>query len=290
MRINMHSKFRILCLGFAVILALTGCSTIRKHPDFDKRAAEIHTVSLIAPEINIQRLVFKGNNEVLFDEGKKASQQVLEVVSTEFTKLGYDVKPLALSEETLKQNPDLETALSKLQVKYDSLVQDVEKQYVKKNRWKDFRISLGSDVNQFADLAAADAFVFVTGTGFVKSGGEIAKDVAKTTLIAAASLGSVIYITPSYGGVVYVSIVDANTGDILWHNFNRPNRAYNFTKPGDLKSMVKGVIRGYPKHKGKAQAKKETVDGKQVIQDIITVEEQGAGGVLSKMTASTVRP
>ena len=234
---------------FSLSVFAASCSTVRMSPNFQKRSAEIRTVAVADPDVSIQLMVFKGDNKPLFEESKAAVKTTKGAVIEEFKKRGYEVKPLVLTEKMIAENPDLPSELSKLKERYAALAQDVQKQYVSKMEWNNFKLSLGSDVNQFADLVGADALVFVTGTGFRKSGGEIANDVAKSVLIAAASLGSLVVVYPSAAGTMDISIVDADNGDILWHNFSDRNRAYDFTKENALQGMVKQMLRLYPKRK-----------------------------------------
>lgn len=227
---------------WVLCLFLAGCSTVKKHPHFDKRAKEVQTVSVMAPDVQITRIVFKGDNEILFDDGKAASGTILKALETELARRGYDVKPVSTTAgETIAADHEAAFELSKLKERYAALLNDLQKK-----KGKDFRLTLGSDINRFADMTGADILVFATGSGYVKSGGEIAKGIAKSALIAAASLGTVIYIEQDFGGQLFVSVVDGDNGDILWHNFANPALAYNMTKEKVVRSMAQQVIASYP--------------------------------------------
>lgn len=229
------------------LIVFSGCSTIRKSPNFERRASQIRTVAIMPADVAIQRVVFKGADETLFDEGKTASQKIAETLSVEMRKRGYEVKLLAMDSEILNQNPLLKEEVSKLRDRYATLVADVQKQYVSKMKWGNFMLSLGSDVNQIVDAVGADVLIFSTGSGFVKSGGEISSDIAKTLLIGAASLGSVIYVAPSAGGQIFISIVDGDNGEMLWHNFSNPALQINLTHQSNVQKLVKTVMSRYPK-------------------------------------------
>lgn len=255
MKIGIQRRPLVAVTLFVMLTSLvTGCSTVRKHPNFNKRSAEIQRVSVVSPEVSIQWVVFKGDNKPLFDESREASKTAFSALQEQFEKRGYEVSPLVITKDRLQKNPELERELGRLKEKYAALVKDVHEQYVKKGKWDNFKLSLGSDVNQFADLMGADALVFATGSGFTKSGGEITKDVAKSVLIAAATLGSLVVVYYTASSQVDISVVDADNGDILWHNFSDPQRGYNLTKAKDVSGAVKQILGQYPKRMAYTQA------------------------------------
>jgi hypothetical protein len=102
---------------------------------------------------------------------------------------------------------------------------------------------LGPAVNRSADHADVDGLVFAKMAGFKKSGGEIAKDVTMTIMIAVATLGSVVAIQPSKGASLQVALVDGATGDILWAN--TAGTTGDFEGSG-LEQMVKTLFEGFP--------------------------------------------
>ncbi len=239
------------CLPFLMLVALTltSCSTVRKSADFQKRLEEIKTVAVMDPDIAIERLVFKGDNETLYDESSAAGKQARHTVEEELTNKGFQVIPEQVIQDKLKQNPDVLLTLGKIKDRYSALLGDVQNHFVKKMQWKDFNLSLTSEVNPLVDLLETDSLIFVSGSGFVNSGGETAGDLAKTLLIGAASLGSVLYVEPTAGGQVHISWVDGDNGNLLWHNFSNAGIQYNFTKEKGIKNAVKGAIRPFPKQK-----------------------------------------
>jgi len=81
-----------------------------------------------------------------------------------------------------------------------------------------YKRSLGPDMNRFAEMVDAEALLFVRYQYVTKSGGEIAKDVAFTVLLAAATLGNVIVIQPTTAARLDVCLVDGATGDVLFAN------------------------------------------------------------------------
>jgi hypothetical protein len=81
-----------------------------------------------------------------------------------------------------------------------------------------YKRSLGPEINQFADMVDAEALFFVRYKYFTKSGGEIAKDIAVTVLLAAATLGNATIVQPVTVASIEVCLVDGATGDVLFAN------------------------------------------------------------------------
>lgn len=231
----------------AVCLSLSACSTVRKSGNFERRFPEIQKVVVVPPEFTVIRRVFKGDDETLFEESKDSAEHIHIALEESFRKKGYEVMPYRTVEEAAANDPELVRILNQLKERYAKSAEDIQKLFIDKAEWDDFHFSLGSDVNAVVDAAGADALVFAQGGGFVSSGGEIAKGIAKTTLIAAASLGMVTYIEPDHYAMLYVSVVDGDNGEILWHNPSQSAFAFDPLNPGSLKTMTDGTLNAYPK-------------------------------------------
>lgn len=89
---------------------------------------------------------------------------------------------------------------------------------MKKSDALSYRRSLGPEVNQFAERVDAQALLFVRYRYATKSGGEIAKDVAFSILLGAATLGNAVVIQHATAARLDVCLVDGATGDVLYAN------------------------------------------------------------------------
>ncbi|GEM_PF-4999771 len=232
-------------MGMLLVL-VSGCGTIRKHPDFNTRAPEIRKVAVMPPQIVIERVAFKGNNELLYDEMQAAEKKVRADLENEFQKRQYAVNAFEINESLKAQDPEVGTEWGKLKEKYAHLVADFCNQFAAKMKYKDFRLSLGSDVNSFADRTGADVLIFSTGSGFVNSGGENTKNFTKSLLIGVLSGGRMIPIYNTHGGTIHVSVVDGDNGEILWHNFTPANKVYDLTDGDSIHKMIHSVLAKYP--------------------------------------------
>jgi hypothetical protein len=89
---------------------------------------------------------------------------------------------------------------------------------MKKSEALKYKRSLGPQVNQFADMVDAEAVLFLRYSYMTKSGGEVAKDVAFSVLLAAATLGNVVVVNDVTAARLDVCLVDGATGDVLFAN------------------------------------------------------------------------
>lgn len=102
--------------------------------------------------------------------------------------------------------------------------------------------TLGPEVSRFAEMVDADALLFVRYVYLTKSGGEIAKDVAVTVLLAAATLGNMIVISGTSAARLDVCLVDGATGDVLFANTSSTGSGFSDPSLGEL---AKASMRGF---------------------------------------------
>ncbi|MEW5757851.1 MAG: hypothetical protein AB1755_00020 [Candidatus Omnitrophota bacterium] len=269
----MNKSLNIL---ISLILTVSGCASYQKHPDFTEKHKKIYTAAVMPAEVEIYKLNFKGDKDPMYDLMAKAVNFSKDEVENTLLSKNYTVQKLKLDDEILVNNPELKTALFNVKKLFNQKLKEIQKRKEKK-----FTYSLGSDINQFADMADADVLVFIKESGFKKTGGEIAKDIAKSVLFSAAlaAVGGIgyMYISPNEA-VIQIAIVDSNTGDILWYNYNRDNPGIDLGNERSVRSILKALLSPFPQ---RATQERKIVDNKIIIipQDVIaasldSVEEQ----------------
>ena len=201
------------------------------------------------PDLLIERIVFKGNNETLYDESKIAQGKMSEALVEAFTQKGYEIKTLDL-EKLSAEDPPLKREFAKLKQRYESLINDkVPVGMGKAPGLGQDEQTVGTEVNRIADLTGADALVFSYARGFVKSKGEKTADFVKALLISAGTLGGATYVAPSSGGQIHISVIDTDNGELLWDNINIFQDQINFTGDSGFKRDVKSIVGPFPKRK-----------------------------------------
>jgi len=230
----------------AIALMLAGCTTtVRKHPEFAQRRAKIANVAVLPPDVEVVRVVFKGDNQLLNEEAARIRSRLPDLIAAAMRKQGFTVKEAGLDEQHFAEKPDLRFQTTQLQDAFARADQQMFKVVqMSKSEAENYKTTLGTDVITIADHADVDALVVAKMNGFKKSGGEIAKDVAITVLIAVATLGNAVATQPTKGASLQVALVDGTTGDILWAN--TAGTAGDFEDSG-LGAMVEQVFKGFPK-------------------------------------------
>jgi len=207
-----------------IALMLAGCTTtVRKHPEFAKRRAKIANVAVVPPDVEVVRVVFKGDNQPLNEEAARIRTRLPDLIAAAMRKQGFTVKEAGLDEQHFADKPDLRFQTTQLQDAFARADQQMFKVVqMSKSEAENYKTTLGTDVIPIADHADVDALVVAKMNGFKKSGGEIAKDVAITVLIAVATLGNAVATQPTKGASLQVALIDGTTGDILWATRRAP--------------------------------------------------------------------
>lgn len=255
----------------SLIFTVSGCASYQKHPTFIEKHKKIYTASVMPPDVEIYKLNFKGDKDPMYDLMAKATDFSKDEIEKIFSKKNYDVQKLDLGDDVLAENPELKTALFNVKSLFNQKLGEINKR-----KQKQFTYSLGSDVNQFADIANADVLVFIKETGYKKTGGEIAKDVAKSVLISAAFavFGGIAYvpISPSVA-TIQIAVVDSNTGDILWYNYNRDNPGIDLGNEKSARGILQTLFNSFPKR---------IAEEKQIKHINLPAREQAPQQVISK--------
>ncbi len=211
---------RALAAAAALLVCTgTGCTpttTVRKHPQFAERRAKISSVAVVPPEVEVIRVVFKGDNEPLPEDAARITTKLPDLIAGELRRRGFTVKDACLDEQHFGTAPDLRFQTTQAQQAFSTAsAQMYQTVAMKKPEAENCQSTLGPGVNPLADHANVDALIFVKMGGFKKSGGEVAKDVAMTVLFLA--IGAIVT-QPTQGAGIRIALVDGATGDVLWAN------------------------------------------------------------------------
>lgn len=266
----MKSTLRFVSVGLVLALGLGsgGCATYKMHPEFKERQKSLRTVAALPPDVEVYRLTFGGKKEPMYELYPQVSKGTMEALEGVFTEKGYQIRPLDLSEAALEAHPELRTTLYTIHEVYQKTLTDIQKR-----RQKEFLYSLGAQVNPLADRADADALLLVKWEAYKKTGGEIAKDMIRTVLIAAATLGNVVAIMPPSYATAHFALVDGNTGEILWYHNNLANMAVDVERYDQLTLAISGMIRPFPISKELEEQRKAKRDKRKRTQTNVSPEQ-----------------
>jgi hypothetical protein len=244
----MKSRYGMPILLCLLISFCTGCANwnIRKHPDFKSRQPNINVMGMLPSQVEVYKLTFQGDKVMMYDLLPPIEKQLTEEITKALTKRGYTVQQLDLESDTIANSTELKNNLHTVK----ELVEKDLKEYSKK--WfpgsKGFNYNVGPEINTLADAYKSDVLVLAKATGIKKTGGEIAKDWAKTILIAAASLGNAVIIYDSAITLVQMVVIDGNTGDILWKAENNLGKTgFDIDKEKKFRKLVRQMASKFPK-------------------------------------------
>ncbi|MFH1857012.1 MAG: hypothetical protein ABH836_07330 [Candidatus Omnitrophota bacterium] len=239
--IKRYKKFLTELLMVVFLASSSGCASYRVHPDFKERQKSIYSVAVLPPEIDVYKLSFRGDKDPMYDVIALATNQSKDEIEKIFKEKGYVVQRLDLSENRLQQDSELRSALYNIRELYKKTLDDICKR-----RQKKFTYSVGADINQFADLANADVIVMLQSEGYKKTGGEIAKDIAKSILVLAATCGGFCMCSYYSAAIMNLSIIDGNTGDVLWYNNNKAQQGIDMAKEKHVRNTIKSLLKAFP--------------------------------------------
>jgi hypothetical protein len=231
-----------------IIITGLGCSTtVRLNPRLEEKRDNIYSVGLMPGKANIVLVKFKGDNERLTEKEEATCAELERWVKMELNMLGWSVINADMGIESEDIDNDFRFTVSSLDKECNRVLGSLYKRptWFTGQAKKCTSYTLGPDINILADRYEADALVFLRYRGFEKSGGEIAKDAAKSILIGIATLGSAVPIYYSRGGEVFVMLVDGDSGDMLWSN------SASMAQGISLEGMIRRVFKGFPKKKTK---------------------------------------
>ena len=147
---------------------------------------------------------------------------------------------------TTVDSPDLRFAATQAQGAADEAMNEM----FKDPRWYkssalNYKRSLGPQVNQFADMVDGEALMFMRYSYVTKSGGEIAKDITFSVLLAVATLGNVMVVQDVTAARLDVCLVDGATGDVLFAN--TASVSLTFGQPSAA-GLVQAAMDGFNPH------------------------------------------
>lgn len=224
-------------------LVLGGCAkltSVRQHPDFAAHERKITKVAILPPDAEFVYRVFDGDDRRLPEKEKQVVESLSSDMPEFFKERGYEVVAVDWARHS-SENPDFAYELQQLRMAFTSASEELyKKAMVSEEEHDDFSVTIGPVVNQFADMAGADALVVVRYAGFEKSQGLVAKEVVGNALLAA--LSGVYYQPVKIAGAVEVAVLDGNTGDVLWCNAQAGvDTAYGIARMAMLPLPARGL-------------------------------------------------
>ena len=210
--------FKIITL--ISVLTLTACAqtTVRHHQDFQEVAKTIESVVIVPAAVDIELIVFDGDNEKLTDKEELIRKEILALAKVKLEEENLKVIDFDFDAEA-ENDEEFAYALTQIVEAWDKSKEDMYKSgLVSEEDKAKFKTSLGSVLNIIAEKTGAESALLVHYNAFEKSQGVITKDIASSVLVGVLTLGAVVPIQATEGSFIDVALVDTAGGKVLWAN------------------------------------------------------------------------
>lgn len=215
----MKKTLPLFTLSFILIFLLHGCATytsVRQHEDFQDSAKQIKSVVVLPPQVEIEMIVFSGENTPLDDKEHAISKEITSLAASRLSQEGLEVVDFDFN-QAIKEDEEFAYAVTQCEESLKNATQDLYNgTSVTVENKSNFKANIGPVVNAIAEKTGAESVLFMEYYGFEKSGGMVAKDITAAILLGALT-GSV-PVTPSSGSALNIALIDSTNGDILWNN------------------------------------------------------------------------
>ena len=235
----------LLPIYFLLLFSCVGPpSVFLRSPQLNEKIQPVHKIVLLPPEVEVYQLSAGGVSEKIGEWSKQARQNLVQSLQDLFNgqkNIDFEV----INEDSLnKEQKVLITALNAL---YDAINTSLlihvygraEDRFSEKI--KNFDYSFGPDVQQLD--RKADAYLFLSSIEYLPSAGRQALQIG--AVVVGALLGAIVVPTGDYT-LINVALVDAKTGDILWHNKLSSMGGFHLTSTKAAPKLVKSAFKHFP--------------------------------------------
>ncbi len=226
-----------LSLLFAVLL-LSACATQKysANPAFMKAAQKPKQVVLLPPDIEVMEISAGGVPEKVDAWSKQAKSNIRQSLSK--VSGGRDIKFTELPELSTAEKETVDKYLAFYDVVGgDAFIFGRNPDPAWQHKKDNFDYTLGDGLHFLKQKTGADAALFVVGSDHISSGGR------KAAMVIGALMGIVI---PAGTTFVSAGLVDLDTGNILWLNYDFGGGNWDIRNPADTDKLVANIFTDYP--------------------------------------------
>lgn len=203
-----------------LVLFISACSqtSVRHHEDFEKVAKNVNSVVIIPADVEIELINFDGENEQLEEKSQFIKSKIYELAKARLISESLEVIDFDFKKE-IELDEEFSYAITQAKEAWKAAKEDMYKTAtVPEKKKTQFKSSLGSVLNSIAEKTNADSALLIYYSGFEKSKGMIAKDIASSVLVGVLTLGAVVPIQATEGAFIDIALVDTTSGKIIWAN------------------------------------------------------------------------
>ncbi len=226
---------RLIGAVLAAVLMLGACATNRTRNTtntFTPKASS-RTV-LVTPDVNLQVLMASGMRETRADWSEQGKDNLKRALQSELTVRGSAVTVLDPAKGLTPRQIQL--------LKLNDVVVNTSMQYeyfgfglpTKKGK---FDRTIGPGAQVLSGASAADYALLTRAAGSFQSGGKIAMNIAMAALGGPVQTG---------GTQIYLTLVDLDTGDIVWSNLASAATGGDIRNPDSASRVVQAALKDFP--------------------------------------------
>ena len=219
-------------------------TAVRLHPDFVANPERIASISILPPDTEVLYLVFSGDNHRLQEKEREIDSLFMLLLPEILASQEYKSEPYLFPEEP-QQATEYRYTLEQFRTAYYGTLSEMyAKPGVSMKNAADYPGEVGPLVNQLGVEPDVDALLFLSYRGFKKSAGLLAKEMAGGVLLGVAT--GVVVVPLDEGGRLQAALVDATTGNVLWHNI--------VSGEGPIEDLLELAFKKFPNHNENLQA------------------------------------
>ncbi|MBY6187953.1 hypothetical protein KUV89_15140 [Marinobacter hydrocarbonoclasticus] len=214
------NKWKLVLVATLMQGLLVGCSitSVRMHEDHSTHLSDMKRIAIVPPIIEMEKLNFDGENERLPEQEEAIKAQLVARATDRLEAQGFEVRVVERGEmETQFANFNFD--LAALRESYTALVPALyDGKPVSEKDMASFSQSVGEAASIVAHYTESDGILLVRYSGWEKSAGNVAKDVASSVLVGVLTAGMVVPVQATSGEMVEAALIDGDTGAVVWSN------------------------------------------------------------------------
>ncbi|MEE9347443.1 MAG: hypothetical protein V3U82_04560 [Robiginitomaculum sp.] len=228
-------KNRLLGLSLAIALTMSACATNQTRTTTNSfTAAQSSKTLLVKPDVELSVLMASGMREVRANWSQDGEKYLTAALVEALKARGSDITVMDPNEGLTPR----QIQIIKLNdaVVQTSLIHDYQANKLPTKKDK-FDRTIGPGAMVLKGSSGADYALMIKSRGAFQSGGKMVMNIAMAALGGPVQTG---------GTTLYATLVDLETGDIVWSNLAGAAMGADMRKPEGAKTIVKSLMKDFP--------------------------------------------
>ena len=209
----MRSRIKLLIVIALGLPLLVGCAANmpKTVEGFDVIAGKMDKVTVMPPHFTLGE-VGAFSEQTVSDMNHDIELEVKRSADALMAESRYAPAPLEAGDSALAADSELRRMLGESTQEIGRIAEGV-----RNTKGKVIDVPYTGNLDYFSDITNADYLLFLSGSGWFKTGGAKAKEAA-TGIVLAAIFGAAPTSSPGSATTLEAFLVDANLGKVIWYN------------------------------------------------------------------------